>query len=188
LSSCQNVYAWLVKGYHAINKPSLVKKVGLSHFYFFTYLHPCLQAFELCKAGSEFNLSFDSITSREALILLRNIQKNDTHLWSKITASQYDSAGGVEPDPILDETEDETEITEDNVEVPVDTVVEYMCLGGIVVPGGYAVGSDGALQVANTSEEYECEELGEENCEVLEYGQGKRRAISNQQYKEFWRH
>jgi hypothetical protein len=149
----------------------------------------------MCKAGGEFNLSYDSITSREALLLLCDIQKNNTDLWSKVTASQYDSAGNIEePDPVLDEGEGEAEITEiteiveDDIEVPVDAVVGYMCSGGTVVPEGYVVGSDGALRVANTSEEYECDEPVEENHEELEYRHGKRRAISNQQYKAFWHH
>ncbi|KAG2128789.1 hypothetical protein BD769DRAFT_1333576, partial [Suillus cothurnatus] len=41
---------WLINGYHAINKPDIVK-----------------QAFFQCKAGTSFNLSFESLSSCEAL-------------------------------------------------------------------------------------------------------------------------
>jgi Cft2 family RNA processing exonuclease len=79
---------------------------------------------------------------------------------------------------------------EDETEVPVDVVMEYMCSGGTVVPEGFAVGTDRALRVKNDLEEYEWEpEEILEQPEQIEYGQGKRRAIANTQYqKDFWRH
>ncbi|KAG1836698.1 hypothetical protein DFJ58DRAFT_669459, partial [Suillus subalutaceus] len=41
---------WLLNGYHTIKKPEIIK-----------------QAFASCHAGPLFNLSFDSLTSCEAL-------------------------------------------------------------------------------------------------------------------------
>ncbi|KAF8555326.1 hypothetical protein OG21DRAFT_1386419, partial [Imleria badia] len=51
---------WLLNGYHTINKPDIIQ-----------------QAFAQCKAGTLFNLSFDSLTSCEALHALREVQKKD---------------------------------------------------------------------------------------------------------------
>ncbi|KAG2158540.1 uncharacterized protein EDB93DRAFT_1076614, partial [Suillus bovinus] len=58
---------WLIDGYHAINKPNMVK-----------------QAFFQCKAGTASNLSFESMTSHEALHALRDVQKNDTVTWDHV--------------------------------------------------------------------------------------------------------
>jgi hypothetical protein len=68
------------------------------------------------------------------------------------------------------------------------SVMEYMCLGGTVVPEGFVVGMNGALQVENDSEQYE-REPGEQptSKEEIKYGQGKR-AVENSHYsqKELW--
>jgi hypothetical protein len=143
----------------------------------------------MCKAGEGLNLSFESITSRETLLLLRDIQKNKPELWNKITSLQYTAA---DADDDLEEppndVSDEDEI-EDEIDVPVDVVMEYMCSGGTIVPEGFVVGSNGALRVKNDSEEYEQEEVVEQP-EEEEYGRGKRRAVANKRYNEvnFWRH
>ncbi|KAG0694984.1 hypothetical protein DFH29DRAFT_773560, partial [Suillus ampliporus] len=63
---------WLLNGYHTINKPEVIK-----------------QAFASCHAGPLFNLLFDSLTSREALQQLRDMQKNEPDLWMKISTRQY---------------------------------------------------------------------------------------------------
>ncbi|KAG2153498.1 uncharacterized protein EDB93DRAFT_1046627, partial [Suillus bovinus] len=58
---------WLINGYHAINKPNIVK-----------------QAFFQCKAGTSFNLSFESLTSREVLQMLHDVEKNNVETWDRI--------------------------------------------------------------------------------------------------------
>jgi hypothetical protein len=125
----------------------------------------------MCKAGKGFKLSFKSITSCEMLRLLRDIQINKPELWSKITSPQCAAANATDnieelPDYISGEDE-----IEDEIEVLVDVVMEYMSLGGIIVVEGFAVGTDGALQVKNDSEEYEREpEDISEQPEEIEYG------------------
>ncbi|KAG2358243.1 hypothetical protein BDR07DRAFT_1489673 [Suillus spraguei] len=47
------------------------------------------QAFFQCKAGTAFNLSFESMTSREALHALHDVQKNDTITWDRVKTAQY---------------------------------------------------------------------------------------------------
>ncbi|KAH7917362.1 hypothetical protein BV22DRAFT_983436, partial [Leucogyrophana mollusca] len=61
---------WLISSWRATNKPDIVK-----------------QAFSLCNTGGDFNLSFDSLTSRATLKLLRDTQKNEPEVWSRITMS-----------------------------------------------------------------------------------------------------
>jgi len=142
----------------------------------------------MCKAGN-FDLSFESITSREALALLRETQKTNADTWNKITSSQYRPAEEASDEDTEHDTDNEE--PEDDIEVPVDVVMAYMCSGGTVIPEGFVVGSDGALRVDNASEEYNQEVTEGDEAEThkeVEYGRGKRRAVANQQYDGFWRH
>jgi hypothetical protein len=62
---------WLVNGYKAINKPDLVKKVVFRVFCASIINLMQLQAFQLCSTGkNNFNLSYESLTSKEARKLL----------------------------------------------------------------------------------------------------------------------
>jgi hypothetical protein len=99
----------------------------------------------MCKAGEGLNLSFESITGRETLLLLGDIQKNKPELWSKITSLQYTAANATNdseepPHDIPNEEE-----IEEEMDVPVDVVMEYMCSGSTIVPEGFVVGSNGVL-------------------------------------------
>ncbi|KAI1782136.1 hypothetical protein LXA43DRAFT_862600, partial [Ganoderma leucocontextum] len=64
---------WLVNGYKAINKESIVK-----------------QAFRLCSAGA-FNMSFESLTSLEARQALNELKTSDPAFYAEIT-SGHDTA------------------------------------------------------------------------------------------------
>jgi hypothetical protein len=179
---------WLVKAYNKINNPSMVKKVGIhlkldgdiSYIYF--------QAFTLCSAGENFNLSYESLTSNKAWVLLRDVQKNNPDLWSTITSAQYQTKAEIDVDADDDKTDSDDDI-EDGEEVPVDIVLKWMASNGKDIPPGYEVGADGALRVSNASEVYEGEEE-EVDDEILaiEYGRGKRRKIYNKNYNDFWCH
>jgi hypothetical protein len=83
----------------------------------------------MCKAGDKFNLSYESITSQEAQVLLHDIQKNNPDLWSTITSTQYPIPVATDTEADSDETETEGEV-EDDVEVPVDIVLEWMASDG----------------------------------------------------------
>jgi hypothetical protein len=62
---------WLVHGYKAINNPELIKKVIPNSFHNFLTHLIYLQAFQLCSTGEKgFNLSYESLTSKEARQLL----------------------------------------------------------------------------------------------------------------------
>ena len=149
------------------------------------------QAFEICLAGDKFNLSYQSITSQEAQVLLCDVQKNNPDLWSMITHSQYSDttivteAGSEEP-AYPDASEDDG--IEDGTEVPVDVVLEWMAFGGKVILPQYKVRLDGTLTLSNTSEEYESEEILDDEKELIEYGQGKQKRVYNKHYSEYWRH
>ncbi|KAJ7149283.1 hypothetical protein C8R43DRAFT_828505, partial [Mycena crocata] len=55
---------WVVQAFHDVNKPELIKK-----------------AWEMCRTGTgDFNLSYASLTSPEALALLRNLPKDNPAL------------------------------------------------------------------------------------------------------------
>jgi hypothetical protein len=62
---------WLVNGYKAINKPELIQKVILKNVYVCLLNLIQLQAFQLCSTGQDdFNLSYESLTSKKARKLL----------------------------------------------------------------------------------------------------------------------
>ncbi|CEL59119.1 hypothetical protein RSOLAG1IB_12252 [Rhizoctonia solani AG-1 IB] len=64
---------WLLKGFEAINKPELVKK-----------------AFSLCAVPqSEFNLSYESLTSRNARKALLNLRSTNPNVYQEITSGYH---------------------------------------------------------------------------------------------------
>ncbi|KAG2363012.1 hypothetical protein BDR07DRAFT_1405385 [Suillus spraguei] len=161
---------WLINGYHAINKPDVVK-----------------QSFFQCKAGTAFNLSFESLTSREALHALRDVQKNDTMTWERIKTAQYKTPkADEEVEPPFPHAAD---VELDPSDVSVDTVLQHTTL---------ALDELGNLLVDNESESYEREEVLDDMTglqsmadgykEVEAEGRGKRRRVANTQYKNFWMH
>ncbi|KAG2359742.1 hypothetical protein BDR07DRAFT_1360856 [Suillus spraguei] len=168
---------WVINGYHAINKPELVK-----------------QAFFMCKAGKDFSLSFESLTSREALQYLQEVQKNDIAGWTRIATAQYNT--GVEAADELELTGEvdvvSTEppfdsINEQDIEtsdVPMEVLIEHLALGSM-----HTV--DGGLSSANHSEIYNISEgtdLDIEGAANAEWWRGKRRRIANKMYNDFWTH
>ncbi|KAG2369353.1 hypothetical protein BDR07DRAFT_652048 [Suillus spraguei] len=170
---------WLINGYHAINKPDVVK-----------------QSFFQCKAGTVFNLSFESLTSREALHALRDVQKNDTMTWECIKTAQYKTPNADEEvEPPFPHAAD---VELDPSDVSVDTVLQHIALGESSVPHGYSADELGNLLVDNESESYEREEVLDDMTglqsmadgykEVEAEGRGKRRRVANTQYKFFWMH
>ncbi|KAG1871544.1 hypothetical protein F4604DRAFT_1926276 [Suillus subluteus] len=109
---------WLINGYHAINKPDVVK-----------------QAFFQCKAGTAFNLSFESMTSHEALHALVETPQAD-----KEAELPFAHAADVKLDAS---------------DVAMDAVLQHIALGESSVPDGYSADGLGNLLVDNESESYE---------------------------------
>ncbi|CUA68415.1 ATP-binding cassette sub-family A member 6 [Homo sapiens] [Rhizoctonia solani] len=63
---------WIVKGYHAINRPDIVKK-----------------AFALCTVPeTEFNLSYESLTSRAARQAILDLRRTNPELYTEITSGR----------------------------------------------------------------------------------------------------
>jgi hypothetical protein len=137
----------------------------------------------MCKAGGEFNLSFESLTSRDALHLLRDVEKNDPDTWKKISSRE-----NLEKEP---EEQPFSAIEEDDSNVPVAVLEEYLMSDHQVLRDGYAIGQEGDILANQASEQYgeeiEAEALVEDE-DLEEFGRGKRRRVANQQYSAFWRH
>jgi hypothetical protein len=149
-----------------------------------------------------FNLSFDSLTSREALQRLRDVQKNEPDLWTKISTRQYKLA---KQDDIMD-TDQEPAFTDDadtsdGSDVPVEAILQHIVDGGENPPAGYSVDPNGLLTPHNESEVYESEVAGnahvaeasntgegEESKEMPRFGRGQRKRIANTLYNDFWSH
>ncbi|KAG1900160.1 uncharacterized protein F5891DRAFT_1188852 [Suillus fuscotomentosus] len=165
---------WLINGYHAINKPNIFR-----------------QAFFQCKAGTSFNLSFDSLTSHEALQVLRDVEKNDVKTWDQIKMAQYNAAKP-QSESTLDEVEPPfahaADVDLDPCDIPVDAVLLHITSGGSV-PHGYGTDNSGNLLPCNQAESYD-QELKASTTKGDEevFGRGKCRHVENTQYKIFWKH
>ena len=132
-----------------------------------------------------FNLSFESLTSREALHALRDVQKNDIKTWERIKTAQYRV-----------EIHQADEEAEPPFAHAVDAVLQHIASGKLSVPHGYGADELGNLLAHNESESYErvLDDAVEpqvsvvEEVEILGEGRGKRRRIANTQYNDFWQH
>ncbi|OJA17054.1 hypothetical protein AZE42_11364, partial [Rhizopogon vesiculosus] len=168
---------WLLDGYRAINKPEIIK-----------------QAFASCHAGTLFNLSFESLSSRNALQRLRDVQRNEPDLWEQIVTRQYQlpEQRAVEEPPFTDNTDGA-----DRSDVTVEAVAKHIADGNQDMPTGYSLDHDGSLITRNQSAVYESEitldaqaevsNTGEE-AGVPHFGRGKRTRTANTLYNNFWSH
>ena len=80
------------------------------------------------------------------------------------------SSSDAAEDNEVDEPDCDESDVEDDVEVPVDIVLDWMASDGKEIPPGYEVGPDGALRISNASEEYKRNEEQAEPTETNEYG------------------
>ncbi|KAG1865427.1 hypothetical protein F4604DRAFT_1928573 [Suillus subluteus] len=131
----------------------------------------------MCKAGEKFNLSFTSLTSREALQYLRDVQKNDPAGWVRIATAQY-KTDGVER-ATNSESEDEAtnvigvespfddagEHDLDASDGPMDALLDHMASGGEQVHSDCHINADGGLSCANHSEVYDVGGIAAEDVE-----------------------
>jgi hypothetical protein len=131
--------------------------------------------------------------SRTILQRLRDVQKDDPGLWSKISprvsAQQRDNIdidGNNEPPFDIEPNEDG-----DDVGIPVD-VLTQVGPNYKHIPDGYSMNESGSLILCNASEVFEREDDvdGQDDVPVVdteEVGRGKRRWTANKQYVEFWK-
>ncbi|KAG1791940.1 hypothetical protein EV424DRAFT_1455805 [Suillus variegatus] len=142
--------------------------------------------------------SFESMTSREALHALRDVQKNDTVTWDRVKTAQY----RVETPQADEEAEPPfahaAGVELDASDVAVDAVLQHIALGELSIPDGYSADGLGNLLADNESESYEqapddtepqfAAVTTDSSKEVDVEGRGKRRRVANTQYKDFWQH
>jgi len=168
-------------------------------------LNHIFKAFFMCKAGENFNLSFASLASREALQYLCDVQKNDPAGWTRIATAQYKTVG------IDQATEDEatqadtigvespfnnaSEHDLDASDMPMDTLLDHMASRGECVHSDCHIDADGRLLCSNHSEVYDVGDITAEDVESgsnsvpkVEYRCGKHRRIANSMYDDFWSH
>jgi hypothetical protein len=143
-----------------------------------------------------FNLSFESLSSRDALQRLRDVQRNEPDLWEQIMTRQYQlpeqrAIEDSEP-PFTDDTDGA-----DGSDVTVEAVTKHIADGDQDVPAGYSLDHDGSLITHNESEVYESEiaqdaqaDVSNEGKEVEapHFGRGKRTRTANTLYNNFWSH
>jgi hypothetical protein len=137
----------------------------------------------LCKAGDGFNLSFESLTSREALQLLWKIQTGEPELWEKISCIHLP---GGDDEAAIGEEPAYPEVDEDDSCIPVNDILSHTESGGVVC-NGIALNDNNQLVPSTESECYEVEDI-EGSEELPDYGRGKRQQVENRQYREFWQH
>lgn len=77
------VPGWLVPAFHAINQESLIKQVSINSSNEENSQLTYFQAFTMCTNGP-FNLSQDSLTSREAKTALLGLKKTHPKLWAEL--------------------------------------------------------------------------------------------------------
>ncbi|KAG2336075.1 hypothetical protein BDR05DRAFT_1006190 [Suillus weaverae] len=136
-----------------------------------------------------------SLTSREALQYLRDVQKNDSAGWARIATAQYktDSVDWATDSASEDEAtnaigvespfDDAGEHDLDASDVPMDALLDHMASGGEHICSDCRINADGGLSCANRSEVYDIAaedvEGGSNSVQKVEYGRGKRRHIAN---------
>lgn len=167
------------------------------------YYSPASQAFALCRTGT-LNLSYESLTSREAKAKLLEVEESDPEFWaeltqrdkSKITPPGVVKGKSVPEDMDVGGTE---ELHDDDSEVPTQAVVEHVVHGrvhrgvkltesGGLVPSAEAESTEpnlAAIIEADANERAETEGNADEGL-----GRGKRKKIASTRYSgdEFWQH
>ncbi|KAG1871526.1 hypothetical protein F4604DRAFT_1681622 [Suillus subluteus] len=141
------------------------------------------------KAGTVFNLSFESMTSHEALHALHDVKKNDAVAWDHIKTAQYrveTPEADEEAEPPFTQAAD---VKLDASDVAVDAVLQHITLGELSVPEGYSADGLGNLMAHNEAESYErvlddtepqfTAVTTDSSKEVDVEGRGKHRCVAN---------
>ncbi|KAH7905740.1 hypothetical protein BJ138DRAFT_964040, partial [Hygrophoropsis aurantiaca] len=149
---------WLVTAHKLINKAEIVKK-----------------SFSLCKAG-RFDLSFDTLTSADALRTLRDLPRTEPDLWSCIVPRA--TSVPENNSSILDDAEP---FSSEDTEVDDDEVAE----GQLIVENG---SESDAYEITVEAPGDVPAAVGAGLEEEVEQGRGKRRRTANKQYKEYEGH
>ncbi|KAJ7161555.1 hypothetical protein C8R46DRAFT_1222674 [Mycena filopes] len=131
----------------------------------------------MCRTGTgDFNLSQESLTSPEALALLRTLNVDHPALYQEFTQGKRVDAVAADSTP---EEEAYSEPVEDDCDVPVKVLAEHIASGSAVVAANFAVNADGGLVGGGNAEMSDAEEE-EEVPKPL--GRGKRTRVTNRFY------
>jgi hypothetical protein len=160
---CNCTVCWLWVAYNNLNTPLLVKQVSdqdCLHVHALTNF----QAWEMCKGG-EFNLSYQSLVSSEAMQILHELPNMDPEFYAELTQPRSGMS-------VLILTEDEA-LDEDVIPVvndinngddsviPMEAVVDHV--HGELPSGDsncdFIVGEDGRLQTIAEAEDTTVEEV-----------------------------
>ncbi|KAJ7136231.1 hypothetical protein C8R46DRAFT_1047681 [Mycena filopes] len=129
----------------------------------------------MCRTGTgDFNLSQESLTSPEALALLRTLHTDHPALYEEFTQGRK----AVDTNPV--EEDAYADPVDDDCDVPVKVLVEHIASAGAVVAETFAVAEDGGLVRAGNAEMSDAEEEDEVPAPVL--GRGKRSKFANKLY------
>ncbi|KIK96280.1 hypothetical protein PAXRUDRAFT_138846, partial [Paxillus rubicundulus Ve08.2h10] len=172
---------WFIEAYKYLNNPALA------------FLH--------CKAGSNdtFNLSFESLTSIDALWAICDLSQTNSETWQRVQLCQYitmDESANSESFPKDSEPsaadgggtltatyEDEDE----GDEAPLAVVLDHILSGKKVVPAGYCIDEHGFLRVDPMADLNMQDEVCEPS-DPVELGQGKHCCVANRHYNKYEEH
>ncbi|KAE9395696.1 hypothetical protein BT96DRAFT_1043228 [Gymnopus androsaceus JB14] len=160
---------WLVRAYHDVNKPELVKK-----------------AFEMCKVR-EWNLSYECITGPTMRAALRDLKANDPTFWSELTQKKAEDLAPAEDVPQEEDNDEESEDpTLDDSNIPVDLVIQNILHSSL--PEG-SESRNGGLASTMDAEKMDLEGEKQEGAEEKPLGRGKRTKHANKWYSDpnFWK-
>ncbi|KAI1788297.1 hypothetical protein LXA43DRAFT_894908 [Ganoderma leucocontextum] len=167
---------WIWNAFNTLNDPRIVKK-----------------AFEQCAIG-DLNLSYESLTSREARDRLRDLKITDRAFWDELTAydrqDEVPAEDAVVPEDSVEEESGETTGLEDDSNIPVDALIALV-VDGIAPTGASASPETGALMSTAATESSEEPEAGvEHEGGEEELGRGKRKRVKRDLAKyngeQFW--
>ncbi|KAH7918258.1 hypothetical protein BV22DRAFT_1051853, partial [Leucogyrophana mollusca] len=118
--------------------------------------------------------------------LLRDTQKNEPEVWSRIPTSTYNKESETAVDAPFRDNEDSL----DESNVSLDVVIEHVASGSQLAPAGFVINTDGQTDEQDEGAvpiQSEDEILDGYNSEpAQELRQGKRCQIATKRYKDFW--
>ena len=114
----------------------------------------------MCRVG-EFDCSQESLTSRQALAMLCELQRMNLELYNKITSQEVPTLSGDE-EPTFSAHAD----LSDGTDIPTDILIDHIISDGIQVKAGFVVDAEGLVMRENIAEELEME-VAEDSDEVI---------------------
>ncbi|KAJ7015968.1 hypothetical protein C8F04DRAFT_1283555 [Mycena alexandri] len=140
------------------------------------------KAWEMCRTGTgDFNLSQESLTSPEALALLRTLHVDYPALYQEFTQGSTKSQA-VDTNSV--EEASFSQALDDHCDVPVEVLAAHIASGNAVIAGNFAVGEDGGLARADNAKTSDAEEEEEVPEPIL--GRGHRQKRPNRLYGAAW--